>query len=240
MSTIFISDLHLEEHNPIITDIFIRFLGQQNRSTTQAIYILGDFFESWIGDDDLTPFNQKIISHLRKVTQKGIPIYFLHGNRDFLLGKKFFKDSGCTLLPDETIISVGGRKALLMHGDTLCSEDKAYLKFRKKARNKFFQWLFLLKSLKKRKEIANQYRTASQKYISTAPEHIMDVTQTEVERVMTKHQVNLLIHGHTHRQAMHDLKIEGKSAERIVLGAWHHQGNALIFENGERKFITLE
>lgn len=239
MSLIFISDLHLEEKQPAITDIFLRFLDKQT-TDTKAIYILGDFFESWIGDDDISPFTQKIISHLKSATDRGIPIYFLHGNRDFLLGKKFFKATGMRLLPDESIILVDGVKTLLMHGDTLCTEDKAYLKFRKKARNKFFQWLFLLKSLKKRRAIANQYREASQKYIATAPEHIMDVTSSEVERIMTKHQVNLLIHGHTHRQAIHSLKANGKKAERIVLGAWHHQGNALICENGERKFVELK
>jgi UDP-2,3-diacylglucosamine hydrolase len=127
-----------------------------------------------------------------------------------------------------------------MHGDTLCIEDKAYLKFRKKARNKFFQWLFLLKSLKKRKLIAQQYREASQQYISTAPEHIMDVTPSEVERIMLKHRVDLLIHGHTHRQAIHSFKIDGKKFERVVLGAWHQKGNAFVFEKETQRFIVIE
>lgn len=239
MTVIFISDLHLEEKTSAITEIFLRFLNTL-QPNVKALYILGDFFESWIGDDDLTPFNLKIINALKQKTQQGLPIYFLHGNRDFLLGKKFFKATGCILLPDEIVIEIEGNKILLMHGDTLCTEDKAYLKFRKKARNKFIQWLFLWKSLAKRKAIANQYRQASQKYIATAPDHIMDVTQAEVMRVMQKHQVQQLIHGHTHRQAIHEFTLDGKPASRSVLGAWHHEGNGLVYDAGKGHFIVLK
>lgn len=239
MAILFISDLHLDSNHPETTQIFLNLL-QETNPAQNTLYILGDFFESWIGDDNLSEFNLKIIHALKKATDAGLPIYFLHGNRDFLLGKKFFRMTGCRLLPDETIVNIFGIPVLLMHGDTLCTEDKAYLKFRKKARNWFFQKLFLLKSLKKRKAIADQYREASQKYIATAPEHIMDVTPDEVIRVMKKHQVQHLIHGHTHRQAIHPLTLNHQSASRTVLGAWHSQGNAFICrENGEKSFHVL-
>lgn len=238
MTIIFISDLHLDANHPDTTAIFLRFLHEQT-TQAKALYILGDFFESWIGDDDLSPFNQQIIDALQTATRGGLPIYFLHGNRDFLLGKKFFQATGCKLLPDETVIEIDGTQTLLMHGDTLCTEDKAYLKFRKKARNKFFQFLFLWKSLAKRKAIAEKYREASKNYVSTAPSHIMDVTQSEVVRVMKKHHVQYLIHGHTHRQAIHAFNIDNNAATRIVLGAWHHKGNVLICEKGEKKFLEL-
>jgi UDP-2,3-diacylglucosamine hydrolase len=240
MAIAFISDLHLDENQPVIADIFLRFLEQQ-APQLNALYILGDFFESWIGDDNLTVFNEKIISALRKTTQRGLPVFFMHGNRDFLIGKNFLRVTGCQLLPEEYVLNIYGTPTLLMHGDTLCTEDKAYLKFRKKARCWLVQKLFLCKSLEKRSAIANQYRRVSKEYTSTAPDHITDVTQTEVERKMRKHKVKHLLHGHTHRQAIHDLKLDDQAASRIVLGAWHEHGNALIFESSsEKKFIVID
>lgn len=237
--TIFISDLHLEESQPDITALFFKLLTQA-ACDAEALYILGDFFEVWIGDDNLTPFNQSIIDALKKATQQGLPIYIMHGNRDFLLGKQFLKKTGCKLLSDETVISLYGVPTLLLHGDTLCTDDVAYLKFRKTARHWFFQKLFLLKSLAKRQAIATRYRKASQAHVEMVPEYIMDVTQTEVERVMRVHKVQQLIHGHTHRQAIHLLQVDGKPATRIVLGAWHGGGNALIWQkDGTNEFMHL-
>ncbi len=224
---IFISDLHLEENRPDITAIFFKLLNQAVNDA-DALYILGDFFEAWIGDDDLSPFNQSIIDALKNATDQGLPIYLMHGNRDFLLGKKFRKMTGCRYLPDEKVISLFGVPTLLMHGDTLCTDDVAYLKFRKKARSWFFQKLFLFKSLKKRQEIAAKYRQASQMHVASLPDAIMDVTQAEVERKMQKHHVQHLIHGHTHREAVHTFQINNQPATRTVLGAWHKHGSALI------------
>jgi len=239
MTIIFVSDLHLEEKQPDSTEIFFRFL-QHKVKHAKALYILGDFFESWIGDDNDTQFNQSIINALNKTVSSGIPIYFIHGNRDFLLGKKFFKASACQLLPDEYVLNLFGIPTLLMHGDTLCIEDISYLKFRKKSRNWFFQKMFLLKSLRTRKELADRYRQASKNHISTLPDHIMDVTNSEVERIMKKNNVQHLIHGHTHRQNKHEFHLNGKPATRIVLGAWHHQGNALVCSpGGKKEFIRL-
>jgi len=239
MSILFISDLHLQESQPHITELFFRFLTQQAKHA-KALYILGDFFEAWIGDDDLTPYHLSIIKALREITDKGVPIYFIYGNRDFLLGKKFFRATGITLLPDEYVLNLYGVPTLLMHGDSLCTMDLKYLKFRKKARNWFFQKLFLMKSLEKRRKIAAKHRADSQQHMATLTEEIMDVTPAEVLRVMEKHQVQHFIHGHTHRQAVHQFNVNGKPATRTVLGAWHEYGNVLVCdENGKQDFLVV-
>lgn len=239
MAIIVISDLHLQENQPEISDLFFKFLKTDAKYAT-SLYILGDFFESWIGDDDDSPFHQSIINALHNETRRGLPIYFMRGNRDFLIGKRFLKNTGCQLLPDEYVVNISGTPTLMMHGDTLCTQDVKYQKFRKKARNWLMQTLFLLKPLKTRQEMAKKYREASTLHISTLPEHIMDVTQSEVLRVMQKHNVNSLIHGHTHRQGVHQFESDGKKMTRTVLGAWHDKGNALIIKsNGEREFKDI-
>ena len=239
MTKMFISDLHLEEDRPEITNIFLLFL-QRCAKEADTLYILGDFFEAWIGDDDLTPFHLQIIQALFQATQQGLKIYFMRGNRDFLIGKKFLRASGCQLLSDEHVINIANTPILLMHGDTLCTEDKAYLKFRKKARCWLVQQIFLLKSLEKRREIAKRYRDASKVHTSTAPDYLMDVTQAEVERVMLKHGAYHLIHGHTHRPNVHSFQLNGLPATRTVLAAWHDEGSVLVIkENGERGIVVL-
>lgn len=227
MINAFISDLHLEENNPESADIFRQFLKDCVMSAS-ALYILGDFFEAWIGDDDLTPFNRMIIDALHDATQKKLPIYFMHGNRDFLIGKKFLTMTGCQLLPDEYVTDIFGTPTLLMHGDTLCTADIQYLKFRKKARSAWFKFFTQLLSLKKRRAMAARYREASQMHIRQASKEIMDVTQSAVENVMKKHHVLHLIHGHTHRPFVHQFDLLGQNATRTVLSAWHSSGNALI------------
>lgn len=239
MKTLFISDLHLEEQRPDITDIFLKFL-REGTQDAQALYILGDFFEAWIGDDDLSPFNLRIINALQQRVQQGLPIYVTHGNRDFLLGKKFLRRSGCQLLPDEHVINLYGTPTLLMHGDTLCTLDTNYLAFRKKTRKWWVKKLILLKSLKKRQAMAAKMRSASKKHVSTAPDYVMDVTQSEVESVMKKHGVQHLIHGHTHREAVHPFTLNGAAATRTVLGAWHEKGSVLICEaNGNKNLQSI-
>lgn len=240
MKTFFISDLHLEEQRPEIIKIFLKFLHLPEVKHAKALYILGDFFESWVGDDQVSIVTQTLIAVMRQITLQGLPIYFTHGNRDFLIGRRFLRATGCQLLPDEKVINLYGKPTLLMHGDTLCTEDKAYLKFRKKTRNWFVQQFFLMKPLKKRLEIANKMRAASKDYVSTAPEYLMDVTQSEVERVMQKHGVHHLIHGHTHRQAVHSFELSGNAATRTVLGPWHDKGSVLVAEeDGRQYFIDL-
>lgn len=240
MSILIISDLHLEQANPNIADIFFRFLNHEARQA-EALYILGDFFEAWIGDDDLTPFNLSVIKALHDAHESGLPIFFMHGNRDFLIGKKFLRASGCTLLPEEYVLDIYDTPTLLMHGDTLCTHDVKYLKFRKRIRKWWVQQLFLMKSLKKRQEIAANYRANSKSHVATLPDYIMDVTQEEVERVMKKNQVQHLIHGHTHRQAVHQFNLNDQPATRTVLGAWHEYGVALVCEkSGKQEFLVLK
>jgi UDP-2,3-diacylglucosamine hydrolase len=238
MINLFISDLHLDEFQPQITAVFLKFL-REHASRADALYILGDFFEVWVGDDDLSPFNLLIIDALRAQTAVGLPIYFMQGNRDFLVGKKFMRLTGCQLLPDEYVVDLGGTPTLLLHGDTLCTQDLAYQKFRKRSRNWFMQKLFLAKSLSARKKIAENYRRKSQLHTRTAPEQIMDVTASEVERVMKKHRVQHLIHGHTHRPALHDFTLDGLPATRTVLPAWHAMGTVLICADANKEIVTL-
>jgi UDP-2,3-diacylglucosamine hydrolase len=237
---LFISDLHLEDSRPDITDIFFRFL-QHDACKADALYILGDFFEAWIGDDNLTDFNRSVIAELNKATTAGLPIYIMHGNRDFLLSKRFLKATGCRLLPDEYIVDLAGTPTLLMHGDTLCTADVAYLKFRKTSRNWFMQQLFLLKSLKTRQGIAANMREKSKAYTSTAPEKLMDVSQEEVARVMSQYNVQHLIHGHTHRPAVHEFELHHKPATRTVLAPWHEHGSVLICDaSGKQEVRDLK
>ena len=237
--TLFISDLHLQASEPDTAQIFLQLLANPSPDM-DAIYILGDLFEAWIGDDDETPFNNTIMHALHTATQKGLPIYFMCGNRDFLIGKKFAHATGCYLLPDEEKINLYGTPVLLMHGDTLCTRDLAYLKARRKLRTKWLQSLYLLLPLSFRRRLADMARTKSRKHTQNAALEIMDVTPSAVDQVMQKHEVNYLIHGHTHRPAIHNFLLNNTPAERIVLGAWHEQGNALVWdETGKKELISL-
>jgi UDP-2,3-diacylglucosamine hydrolase len=238
MINYFISDLHLEETRPDIAAIFLNFLANEARRA-DALYILGDFFEAWIGDDDLSAFNMTIMQALRAANASGLAIYFMRGNRDFLLGKNFLNASGCFLLPDEYVLNLGEYPTLLMHGDTLCTADKAYLKFRKKSHNWLMQKLFLLKPLKTRKNIVANMRVKSKAYTSTAADYLMDVAQSDVERVMKKHQVQQLIHGHTHRPETHHFELEGLPVSRIVLAPWHERGCVLICDDKGNRDIKI-
>lgn len=226
--TWFISDLHLDPSQSEIVDLFLKFLIKCHQDV-DALYILGDFFETWIGDDDTNEFNLTIIKALHEATQKGLPIYFLHGNRDFLIGKKFLKQTGCTLLDEETVIDLYGVRVLLMHGDTLCTLDENYQKARKKLRNPIVQQIFLSLPLKLRRLIATKMRAKSATYTQTTSKHLMDVTQTEVYNKLQKHNSQLIIHGHTHKPGIH--------SDRIVLGAWHNTGNGLMWHANGKKYL---
>ena len=235
---IFISDLHLDENHPEITANFLNLL-QRCRTETDALYMLGDFFEVWIGDDNHTPLIDEIVAALRAATDRGLPIYFMHGNRDFLIGADFIKATGCRLLTDDEKISLFQQSVLLMHGDTLCMGDAAYIRMRKLFRNKFIQKIFLCLPLSIRQKIAAKMRAKSQQYTSSADLAIMDVTQTEVERVMREHEVLVLIHGHTHQPKMHSFTLDGHNAQRIVLAAWHDGGSALVWDEDGAKSVLI-
>lgn len=235
--TLFISDLHLEPERPDITNAFFSFIKQKAQKA-DALYILGDFFEVWIGDDEKSAFHETIIMALKQLTDSGLPVYFMRGNRDFLIGKNFMRATGCQFLPDPTLINLYGKKILLTHGDALCTSDHKHQTFRKYAQNVKYNRFFLFFPLFIRRAIARWIRRASQKHTAGAPYRVMDVEQTTVEKEMREKNVMLLIHGHTHRPAVHKFILDEKSAYRVVLNDWHNQGGALMFEeNGEMLLI---
>src|SRR5579864_3033183 len=188
MATLFISDIHLSATRPDITDFFLRFL-QGPAMQADAVYILGDLFEAWIGDDEQTELHRTIADALHTVTRVGVPIYFMHGNRDFLLGQEFADLAGCTLLPDPIVINLYDTPTLLTHGDLLCTDDKSYLRYRYWVRKTLCQRLFLGLPLQWRQAIAERLRIASQRHIGSVAKQVMDVTETEVARMMEKYQV---------------------------------------------------
>ena len=202
MHTLFISDLHLDDSRPEITQLFMAFLTTK-ATQSDALYILGDLFETYIGDDEKTALQQQVIQALSALKQTGMPVYLMHGNRDFLIGKSFAKQSQVTLLPDPTIIDLYGTKTLLLHGDTLCTKDIKYLAFRKKVRNVFLQKIFLMLSIKKRLAIAKKARHISEIHNQNTELAILDATPEEIPHIMQKYNVQQLIHGHTHRPAIH-------------------------------------
>ncbi|WP_444907849.1 UDP-2,3-diacylglucosamine diphosphatase [Microbulbifer sp. SSSA008] len=236
MSTYFISDLHLDEKRPDITRAFFDFLHGR-AAGAEALYILGDFFEAWVGDDDDAPLAREVIGELSRYSGTGVELYLMHGNRDFLLGTDFAQRAGATLLQDPTALSLGNERVLLMHGDSLCTLDKEYMAFRRQARDPKWQQELLTKSLQERRAIAAQIRMASKSMNSRKAEDIMDVTQEEVERVMLEHNVHRLIHGHTHRPARHALTINDEPAERVVLGDWDKNAWCLKADNDSLELI---
>ena len=224
MATLFIADLHLQTEEPAITAGFLRFLHGEARQA-DALYILGDLFEAWIGDDDPNPLHRQIAAALKALAESGVPCYFLHGNRDFLVGQRFARESAMTLLPEEKLLDLYGRKVLIMHGDTLCTDDPGYLAFRAKVHTPWIQKLFLALPLFIRRRIAQKMRDDSKAANSSKSMEIMDVNAQAVVEVMEKHHVQWLIHGHTHRPDIHTLDANGETAHRVVLGAWHTQGS---------------
>jgi UDP-2,3-diacylglucosamine hydrolase len=228
MSTLFISDLHLSAERPAITALFLDFLRSRARQA-EALYILGDLFEYWIGDDVAAlPEYRPLIEGLHELTEAGVPVYVMHGNRDFLLGSGFEQQTGCKLIPDPTLVSLYGKEVLLMHGDTLCTDDLAYLKFREMVRNPDWVKMFLGKTIAERVAIVRDYREISKTATATKKPEIMDVNPHAVATTMQQHGVRHLIHGHTHRPAQHDLQLDGQRVRRTVLGDWYDQGSVLV------------
>jgi len=219
VSTLFISDLHLEETRPDITGAFLRFLDDKTAGI-ERLYILGDFFEAWIGDDEKTPLQEQIANALKAVSNRGTEIYLMHGNRDFLIGDDFCERAGATLLEDPTVVDLYGTPTLLLHGDSLCTADVEYQKFRASMRNPQMQKMMLARPLDDRKKMARQLREMSTAQNQDKADAIMDVTPEEVVRAMENHGVQLMIHGHTHRPAVHHLKANNQPAKRVVLGDW--------------------
>ena len=224
MKQLFISDLHLDEARPDLTGGLIRFLDEEARAADK-LYILGDFFEAWLGDDHDTSFNRSIIDALASLSADK---FIMHGNRDFLLGQDFCRAAGARLLDDPTVIDLPQGPALLMHGDSLCTRDTAYMEARKTLRSTAFQEDFLAKTLEEREAFARELRGKSRNHTRETAADIMDVTPTEVENIMTACNVRTLIHGHTHRPAVHQLEINGQTAWRYVLGDWDRSMQYLV------------
>lgn len=224
--TYFIADLHLSADRPDITQCLQTFLHNE-ATQADALYVLGDLFEYWLGDDDKRPFNLLIASMFKALSDHGVPVYFIHGNRDFLIRQDFAHRAGITLLEEQQVVDLYGTSTVILHGDELCTQDVVYQKFRKKARGWWWPRLMLSLPLKLRIKIAENGRKTSQKNQQKLTMEIMDVTPSEVISTMQKHGVYRMIHGHTHRPAIHELTINGQPAQRIVLGDWYDQGSVL-------------
>jgi len=226
LKTLFISDLHLDPAAPEIGLQFRAFLAGEARDA-DALYILGDLVEAWLGDDDPSPAAREIVRELRGLTDAGVPCFVMRGNRDFLIGERFCRETGVTLLEDGTVVDVYGDRAMLMHGDALCTDDVSYQRLRRIVRNPLVRWIFRHLGLAQRQRLAGRLRAGSRQHVgATAPE-IMDVNGTAVTDVFRASGVRTLIHGHTHRPAIHELEVDGIPVRRIVLGDWYTQGSVL-------------
>jgi len=228
MTTTFISDLHLDAGRPKTVQTFLDFTRTE-AIHANALYILGDLFEMWIGDDDIEPSNSRVMEALAEVAAAGVPCFYMHGNRDFLIGSAFFAATGGELIEDPKIVEIEGNQVLLTHGDVLCTDDKPYQELRRIVRNPYWQQNFLSKTLEERRAMAKDLRNQSLTETAAKPEDIMDVNQCAVKTMMQEHNVKFLIHGHTHRPGVHSFVLDGHQATRVVLGAWHEKGSVLCW-----------
>ena len=226
----FISDLHLSENTPSVTEGFFEFLKAAAQDLSH-LYILGDLFEVWVGDDDDSELAMSVMQKINHATRNGLEIFFIHGNRDFLCGQKFAEQSNLTLLPDPFFLNFFDQKIALSHGDNFCTEDLEYIKFKKEVRSEKWQQEFLQKTLDDRLKIASNMRDASQKNNSNKDISIMDVTPNAIQEFFAEHRIDLLIHGHTHRPNTHQIN----SGTRIVLGDWHKTGWCLMLDEQQQE-----
>jgi UDP-2,3-diacylglucosamine hydrolase len=238
MRTLFISDLHLDDSRPQITALFLEFLARDTRDAS-ALYILGDLFEAWIGDDAPSAVGDEVATGLADLHARGVPSFFIHGNRDFLVGEAFARRARMTLLPDPSLIDIDGERVLLMHGDTLCIDDAKYQAFRRETRSAEWQRRFLALPVAERMRFAEQARAESRRYTHAADSALMDVNGDEVERAFARHGVRRMVHGHTHRPDVHRWSSGGGARERVVLGDWYEQGSVLTLERGALDLAKL-
>ncbi|MGB5249088.1 MAG: UDP-2,3-diacylglucosamine diphosphatase [Gammaproteobacteria bacterium] len=238
MHSLLISDLHLDPSQPEISRQFFDFLDSE---ATQAaeLFILGDLFESWIGDDDPDPGKQRVVHALHQLTEGGTPCYFIEGNRDFLTGSVFETRSGCQRLADPSVVDLHGNGVLLSHGDTLCTDDVDYQRFRSMVRDPLWQQQFLERSIEHRLALVRQARDASRIETSGKPAEIMDVNQSAVEQAFRDYGVSTMIHGHTHRPGIHHLIVDGAPRTRIVLGDWYSEGSVLRWDEDGYRLLRL-
>ena len=225
-TTLFISDLHLDDARPHIVHDFARFCADEAREA-DALYVLGDVFEAYIGDDDDCALNARVAAALHGVADAGVPVHYIAGNRDFLLGDDYARRCGMDILEDGVVVDLYGTRTLLLHGDVLCTDDAAYLAFRRQVHDPAWQAAFLTRPVAERRAFAARARDASRAHTATTDMAIMDVNQDAVAAALRGAGVARMIHGHTHRPAIHDITLDGKPARRIVLGDWYEQGSVL-------------
>jgi UDP-2,3-diacylglucosamine hydrolase len=238
VATLFISDLHIDASRDGITEQFLDFLRTEARQAA-ALYILGDLFESWIGDDAADAAQSAVTAGLLKLTSSGVPCFVMHGNRDFLLSAQFCRASGAQLLPDPLIITLYGEPVLVMHGDALCTDDRAYQRLRATVRDSGWQRQFLALSIEARRALAGAARAGSQAHTAAMENSITDVNSDSVAAALRAAETATLLHGHTHRPAIHALKVDGKPCTRIVLGDWYHQGSVLRWDHDGPELKSL-
>ena len=242
-TALFVSDVHVAGERPATTARFLEFLRAEG-ARAGSLYILGDLFEYWIGDDDLgaldgDPLTRQIAAALRELSVAGVAVYFMHGNRDFLIGAAFCAASGARLIEDPTVAQVAGIPTLLAHGDTLCTDDHDYQAWRRVARSEDWQREFLAKPLDARRAAVGQMRERSKAVISAKPAEIMDVSLAAVNAACRAHGVRRLIHGHTHRPAHHDFELDGVTCERWVLPDWYGPGGYLLVDEGGARLVNF-
>lgn len=238
MPQLFVSDVHLGADFAPAIGQFLEFL-KTHAARAEALYILGDLFESWVGDDERSDAALSVCAALKELTAGGVPCFVLHGNRDFLLGSGFCERTGCGLLTDPVVAELDGERVLITHGDALCTDDHAYQELRSMVRRPDLQGRFLALPLKHREVLADEARAGSRRHTSRTVPTIMDVNAEAVASAFRAAAVRRMIHGHTHRPGVHDLTVDGARAQRIVLGAWYEQGSYLSFEGGSYELRTL-
>jgi UDP-2,3-diacylglucosamine hydrolase len=238
VATLFISDLHIDASRDDITEQFLKFLKSE-AAAAAALYILGDLFESWIGDDAPDAAQSAVIAGLHELTSSGVPCFVMHGNRDFLLAAEFSRASGARLLADPLIVTLHGEPVLVMHGDALCTDDRAYQRLRATVRDAAWQKQFLALSIEARRALAGAARAGSQAHTAAMENTITDVNSDSVAAALRAAGTATLLHGHTHRPAIHAIEVDGKPRTRIVLGDWYHQGSVLRWDEDGPELRSL-
>jgi UDP-2,3-diacylglucosamine hydrolase len=235
----FVSDLHLSDTRPAANEAFFSFI-EQKAPSAQALYILGDLFEYWVGDDDLAePFHAVVAGFLRGLSRAGVALYVMQGNRDFLMGRRFCEETGARLLDDPAVVELAGVETLLLHGDTLCSDDADYQDWRRVARSEPWQREFLSRPLAERRRAILELRERSKKAIRAKPAEVMDVNDDAVRNAFRQHRVTRLVHGHTHKAGRHSMEVDGRLCERWVLPDWYGPGGYLEIGAGEPRLVRF-
>lgn len=238
MTTLFISDLHLEAGQPAIGEQFVSFLANDGRQA-EALYILGDLFDAWLGDDDPNPYYGEMKSAMRDLADTGVPTFFMHGNRDFMIGEQFAAETGVTILSDPVVVTLYGQNVVLSHGDALCTDDVHYQKVRAMTRDPDWQSMMRAKPLQERIALAAEARKESVARGASLSDEIMDVNQDAVAATLREHGVDIMLHGHTHRPAIHEIDLGDRTATRIVLGDWYEQGSVVRWDENGPKLDTM-